>query len=521
GERPITEEFLALYPALWNQPESAIELIYEETCLRKEHGQELSRRDLLNRFPQWKTQLDVLLDCHLIMEPDPEPMFPEVGETLGDFRLLAELGRGGQGCVFLATQPSLSDRPMVLKITACDDGREHLSLARLQNTHIVPLYWVETFPERNVRVLCMPYFGNATFKQILDQVQEIPLSKRNGQHLLDALAKIQEKVPVRLPSRGPIRQLLAKATYVQAICWIGSFLAEALNYAHERDLIHLDLKPSNILLGADGQPMLLDFHLTQKPIHPDDPPPKWLGGTPPYMSPEQKAAVAAVQNEKPVPSVVDARADIYSLGIMLYEALGGKIPYRPGTSPPLHKINPLVSVGLSDIIDKCLAPDPAARYAQAGFLAADLQRHIHNHPLVGVRNRNWLEVWQKWRRRRPYTLLLLAMLAAVLIVAWAAFSFRQSNIEERRTQIKKFLEQGHEFFKIGNYGEAAAFYQQGLALAEGLADDKESIQEFTENLKRVELAQTIQSLHQLARRIRFLYGMESYPIEELEALESR
>ena len=87
------------------------------------------------RFPQWVEQVEILLNC---VRTFAAPAPPHAGEMLGDFRLLSELGRGGEGCVFLAVQCSLGDRPVVLKITS-RGGEEHLSLARLQHTHIVPL----------------------------------------------------------------------------------------------------------------------------------------------------------------------------------------------------------------------------------------------------------------------------------------------------------------------------------------------------------------------------------------------
>src|SRR5206468_748583 len=95
------------------------------------------------------------------------------------------------------------------------------------------------------------------------------------------------------------RKFLARASYVEAICWIGIGLADALQYAHERGLVHLDLKPANVLLAADGQPMILDFHLAHEPIRADGPPPRWLGGTPGYMSPEQQQALVAVRQHRP------------------------------------------------------------------------------------------------------------------------------------------------------------------------------------------------------------------------------
>ena len=114
---------------------------------------------------------------------------PEPGELLGDFRLLAELGRGSAGKTFLAAQPSLADRPVVLKVTALDHD-EHLSLARLQHTHIVPLYSEQVFPDRALRALCMPFLGGATLDLVLDELAAIPHGRRRGADILSALDRL-------------------------------------------------------------------------------------------------------------------------------------------------------------------------------------------------------------------------------------------------------------------------------------------------------------------------------------------
>src|SRR5579871_5415002 len=186
GERPVAEEFLARHPELWDHPAAAAELIYEEFCLRQECGSEVPVEEMLHRFPQWRPQLEVLFNFQKLLGPRrPEPQFPRAGEILDEFLLLAELGRGAHGRVFLASQLSLGDRPVVVKLSAsaeqpAGEANEHLSLARLQHTHIVPLYSVQDYPVRGFRALCMPYFGGATLAQLLDAMRSEPPARRTG-----------------------------------------------------------------------------------------------------------------------------------------------------------------------------------------------------------------------------------------------------------------------------------------------------------------------------------------------------
>src|SRR5262245_2273184 len=118
GERRPTEYYLDGHPELFDPPEGAVRLIYAEVCLRREHGEEIAAEELFRRFPRWADELAVMLDCHRLVQAQlAPPQFPRPGETLGDFVLIAELGRGTHGRVFLATQPTLADRPIVLKVT--------------------------------------------------------------------------------------------------------------------------------------------------------------------------------------------------------------------------------------------------------------------------------------------------------------------------------------------------------------------------------------------------------------------
>jgi serine/threonine protein kinase/Flp pilus assembly protein TadD len=531
GERPGADEFLARHPELRDQPEAAIALIYEEVVLRREWGAEQPEEALFARFPQWRPRLQLLLECDRLLAPGEDlPDYPAAGEALGGFQLLAELGRGARGRVFLATQPALADRPVVLKLTP-REGAEYLSLARLQHTHIVPLHWVQDHHDRRLRALCLPYFGGATLAVVLRALADCPPPRRTGRQLVEVLDAVHRLVPLGTPvaPAGPGRRLLARASYVEAVCWIGACLADALQYAHEHGLVHLDLKPSNVLLTADGVPMLLDFHLARAPLHPGGPPPVELGGSPPYMAPEQQEAMRAVVDGRDVPTAVDGRTDLYALGLILREALGGQTPDPGAAVAPLHRVNPGVSVGLSDLLGRCLAADARERYATAADLAADLRRHLTDRPLRGVPNRSPAERWRKWRRRRPTALKLIVLLLAFLGTALALGAFACSHLRQSAAEAEYALQAGRRQWRERRlYAEAVATLEHGLELAEGVPLHAELTAQLHQELGAARDAQEAarraalaEELHQLADGLRLLYGEEPLAVDSLPGLEAR
>lgn len=520
GEPMPAEQWLEQFPDLAARPELAARVIFEEVCLREEAGEPVESVEIYRRFPQWREALAVVLDCHRLMGlAQRGSAFPEAGQKLGDLRLLHEIGRGGMGRVFLATQPTLSDRPLVVKITP-RTGNEHLSLARLQHTYIAPLYLVQDFPERNVRALCMPYLGGASWWQILQAIKTTPLAQRTGREIVTVLEAGDAARPAA--TRGPALSFLARSSYVDAVCWIGSCLADALHYAHQRGLVHLDIKPSNVLLAGDGQPMLLDFHLAREVVEAGRTTVDRLGGTRGYMSPEQKQCAQAIHDGRPMPAALDGRSDVYSLGLLLYESLAGQLPDTKSTGSPhfaraLRNANPLVSPGVADLVAKCLDENPARRYDDAGQLAADLRRHLASMPLRGVANRSVSERWRKWRQRQPHALLTLAacVIAAVILAA-SAWVIQ----DDRHRQASSALELSKESFAAHDFSSAAASAAAGSAAIRWLPWQSRLQDSLDRQRALAVAAERTAALHKLVEQLRFVDSLEHLPAARLRAFEA-
>ncbi len=223
------------------------------------------------------------------------------------------------------------------------------------------------------------------------------------------------------------------------------------------------------------------------------------------MSPEQAAAMEAVVKGRPVPRAVDGRSDIYALGLLLREAVE-----LPSPDDGNHERSPIlrrpanVGVGLVDIVNKCLATDPDARYRDAGLLAEDLRRQLNDLPLRGVRNRSVLERWRKWRRRHPGALAWgvaasAALLASILILA---------VFLQRVEQLRIALEDGRAARASERYDDAIHTLKRGLDESAALPAVREWRKALQTELIRTQRRQLTAELHELANSIRFRYGVE-------------
>lgn len=348
---------------------------------------------------------------------------PRIGELFLGFKIVDKLGEGGFGSVFLAEQIGLAARPVALKFTS-RPNHEPERLASLQHTNIVPVYSVHTMPP--IQVLCMPYLGRQTLHDVLQLVTDMKMLPATGAGLLSTInalkpdtkkasktngpsAAAAESGTHEAPRPQPVRELLCRLSFPDSVAWLFTRLAEALAHAHDRGILHLDLKPSNVLITDDGVPMILDFGLAHDLRSGEY---DQTGGTLRYMAPEQLAAYAAQRGAAP-----DARMDLYSLGIMFFELLTGHHPFegamapglpmakfleaRSGFAPRPRTLNPKIEPAIEAIVLKLLEPDVERRYRTAAELLADLTLHRENRPLKYTRNPSFVERVRKYRRRHP------------------------------------------------------------------------------------------------------------------------
>ncbi len=331
---------------------------------------------------------------------DPTPASPESsslppGRSVGEYRIVSQLGSGGMGTVYLADQPSLS-RQVALKVlhpvlAALPESRarfhrEALAGAKLRHDGIAPIHVVG---ERDGLV----FFA-------MDYVP--------GQSLADWLERPSES----LPAFGP-RSVGEKA---RLIAWV----AEALEHAHSRGIIHRDVKPQNILLDTSGRPKLVDFGLAKEIDRPSETAPGLVLGTPYYMSPEQ------IEGR---PGTVDHRTDVFSLGVVLYELLTGTRPFEGDGVGAIQRallskdprrprrLDPTLPRDLETVCLKALEKTPAQRYSSAAELAADLRRFL-GFEAIHARPNRVVTMTVKWVRRHrglALGLVVSAVLGAGLL----------------------------------------------------------------------------------------------------------
>ncbi len=348
------------------------------------------------------------------------------------------LGQGAFGRVFLARQEDLASRFVALKVTEVSDV-EPQCLARLQHTNIIPIYSLKK--ESNLQSICMPFLGVATMRDLFLQADQKESLSQNGKELISTVAgrrasTIGETVANRhtpeldaLLSRqgmnGESLTAIAGLNYQDTALWMIGRVADGLAYAHSRDVVHGDLKPGNILISDDGEPLILDFHLSrsEKQTRSDT----LVGGTLPYMS---AGHLETLQGN----GEIDPSCDLFSLGVVLYESLTGILPYphhgvddvaidqmirdRGKLPVSIRQHKPELSSDINSIVEHCLSPNPDQRYSSALELRTDIERHLLNLPLRFAPNRSLTERANKWIKRHPRlsSATTMAVLALMIIV---------------------------------------------------------------------------------------------------------
>jgi serine/threonine protein kinase len=354
------------------------------------------------------------------------------GQRLGDFELVRLLGAGGFGRVFLARQISL-DRLVALKVSV-NRGHEARTLASLEHEHIVRVFAETVDRDRDLRLLCMQYVPGTTLRCVIEALARRGPQAWSGQAILEAVDELSTPALLVDAAAGRTREFLSRCDFIEAVCWLGACLAEALAHAHRQGVLHRDLKPANILLSSCGRPLLADFNIALDlgrasgkgggNLLPERPEgcfaqkvPDPFGGTLAYMAPEH---IDAFNLDEPTgPEVVDERSDIYSLGVVLFELLTGRSAF-PRTAEALESAGSCsdalrrlaadrrlavpspraIRAGtpgqLDRVIRRCLDPEPDGRYQSATELASalegcrQLRRAKRDMPAAGALTRTTL-----------------------------------------------------------------------------------------------------------------------------------
>jgi WD40 repeat protein len=386
------------------------------------------------------------------------PLLPGDLGSLGPYRVLAELGRGGMGIVLRAYDPELR-RTVALKVLPLDRTdakararfvREAQAAAGIEHDHVVPVYAVANSAD-GPPYLVMQYVEGPTLRQ-------------------------------RIEAEGRLDPHEAARICQQA--------ADGLAAAHRAGVVHRDIKPGNVMLErGTGRAKIMDFGLVRLNTVPGGMTQDGtIPGTPEYMSPEQVRA----------PDHVDARSDVYSLGVTLYEALTGEVPFRGvahlvlqqvlNDEPrPPRRLNDKTPRDLETICLHCLQKDPGKRYPSADALACDLRRFLAGQPIQARPIRVW-ERAAKWARRRPAIAALLALVVFITVSGFGLVTWQLYRVDTARHELadkaKELASKAREL-EIKNYVRNIALAADELAMGNA-GRAQELLEECPEDLRRWE-----------------------------------
>ena len=432
---------LASHPGLARFPSIVIDLAYEEFCRHMDAGTRVDAQQFVHRFPAVADSLLKVLEVHEYLEANPNAFtaeshaaWPQTGDDIAGFTLLQEIGRGGSSRVFLAHEQKLGNREVVVKISRHANG-EAAWLGQLNHPHIMPVFSVSL---AGATVICMPYLGCATLADVLAETTPDDMAGLHGSDVVAAVERTRQRhrapAPARAGARGAESWTLRRGSYVETLVKIGADLADALDYAHRQGICHCDVKPSNVLLTAEGRALLLDFNLSMQRGGAA----AVVGGTLPYMAPEQLQILLAASPESL--ATIDHRADLFSLGVTLFQLVTGRLPFAVEDLPEDRveaarelierqrnqgnlraELTRVAGPEVAAVIADCLAFDRDARPTEAQQVARHLRRYLS--PVSRVR---------RWVRQRRRVATAAALVLALVGTGLAASMALRTPYHERQ-----------------------------------------------------------------------------------------